>query len=74
MDIKGIKMKLFQLVRDEDESGISGTGIVAQGVIFTDGTVAMRWLTDVASTGIYGSIDHVRVIHGHQGKTRIVIL
>jgi hypothetical protein len=37
-------MRLFSLVRDEDVSGISGTGPIAEGVEFTDGSVALRWL------------------------------
>lgn len=64
-------MRLFDLVRDEDETGISGTGLVAEGVVFNDGVVAMRWLTDFRSTGIYSSIEDVQRIHGHGGKTRI---
>lgn len=65
-------MKLFTLQRDEDESGVSGTGPVAHGVVFPDGVVAMRWATGTASTAIYASIGDVEIIHGHGGKTRIV--
>lgn len=67
-------MRRFQLHRDEDETGVSGTGIVAEGVQFTDGHVALRWLTDHTSTAIYGDLLDVSVIHGHGGKTRIVFL
>jgi hypothetical protein len=64
----------FQLVRDVDETGISGTGIVAEGVAFQDGTIAMRWTANnlPSSTAIYGSITAVEKIHGHGGVTRIV--
>lgn len=65
-------MKLFYLQRDEDESGVSGTGKVAEGVQFTDGTCALRWLTDIASTGFYSSIENLEFIHGHKGKTKVV--
>lgn len=65
-------MKLFELDRYEDVSGKSGTGIVAQGVEFDDGTVVMRWLTQRPSTAFYASIDDVRYFHGHDGKTRLV--
>ena len=34
-------MKLFELRRDVDETGISGTGTVAQGVIFDDRPVTL---------------------------------
>jgi hypothetical protein len=65
-------MQKFHLVRKEDESGVSGVGIVAEGVIFSSGKVAMTWLTDLSSTAFYESIFDVEKIHGHQGKTKIV--
>jgi hypothetical protein len=64
--------KLFVLQRDEDQTGISGTGIVANGIVFPDGTVAMRWATGTASTAVYSSVEDVEIIHGHGGKTRVV--
>lgn len=65
-------MKLFELRRTEDESGISGTGTVAQGVIFDNGTCVLTWLTEHTSVAVYASIDTVVKIHGHGGKTRVV--
>jgi hypothetical protein len=62
----------FKLMRDQDVSGVSGTGIVAEGFVFTDGTVALRWRGDLASTAFYDSITDVEAIHGHEGATRIV--
>ena len=62
-------MRKFRLKRNEDFSGISGTGYVTEGVIWSDGTVAMRWLTDVSSHCYYNSIDDVIKIHGHEGRT-----
>jgi len=64
----------FVLRRDEDETGVSGTGDVADGVRFPDGTVAMRWRTGTASTAVYDSVADVEAIHGHGGKTRIVFV
>jgi hypothetical protein len=63
---------MFRLERDEDETGISGTGIVAQGVVFDDGTAALRWLSEHTSTAVYASLRDVETIHGHNGKTRVV--
>jgi len=31
-------MKTFDMVRNADESGVSGTGKVLEGVVFHDGT------------------------------------
>lgn len=62
-------MRRFWLVRSDDPSGVSGTGTVAEGVEFTDGSVSLRWFGDRPSTGQYHSIDDVRKIHGHNGST-----
>ena len=66
-------MKIFYLKRVEDESGVSGTGRVAQGFIFDNGKVAVTWLSEHPSVTIYDSIGEVRAIHGHGGKTEVVM-
>lgn len=65
-------MRRFHLERDTDVSGVSGTGTVAEGVQFSDGTVAIRWNGQHRSTVLWQSIRSVEVIHGHGGATRIV--
>lgn len=62
----------FWLVRDEDETGVSGTGKIASGVMFGDGSCALRWNTAMKSTAVYASHDDLMGIHGHGGKTRCV--
>jgi hypothetical protein len=62
----------FHLLRLADESGVSGTGRVAEGAIFSNGWVALVWLTETPSLNFYPSIDAVEAIHGHNGATRIV--
>ncbi|SDL28632.1 hypothetical protein [Streptomyces indicus] len=62
----------FHLQRDIDETGTSGTGLVVEGLQFTDGTVALRWLTALTSIAVYRSVADVEAIHGHGGKTRVV--
>lgn len=64
-------MRTFKTVRTRDISGVSGTGVVAEGVQFTDGTCVLRWLTDTSSTAIYNSIDELIAIHGHEGATTV---
>tara|TARA_R100000805_G_C3592299_1_gene94026 strand:+ start:480 stop:803 length:324 start_codon:yes stop_codon:yes gene_type:complete len=66
-------VKIFYLNRTEDESGISGTGRVAQGFIFDNGKVCVTWLSEHPSVTIYDNIGEVRAIHGHAGKTEIVM-
>lgn len=62
----------FVLRRGEDVSGVSGCGDVAEGVVFTDGTVALRWRSETASTVLWGSLDDAIAVHGHDGRTRVV--
>lgn len=68
------EMRRFELHRDEDPSGVSGIGVVAQGVRFDDGTCVLRWLSQHRSTALYASAKHIELIHGHQGRTRLVWL
>lgn len=65
--------RAFVLVRDTDVSGISGTGIVAEGVEFSDGTVALRWLSAWPTSVVFHDrgIEAVQAVHGHSGATRI---
>lgn len=66
------KVKIFHLKRNEDESGVSGTGIVAEGVEFSNGMVAMTWLSPHRAINVYESIKTVEMLHGHEGKTQII--
>jgi hypothetical protein len=65
----------FRLHRDHDVTGISGTGIVADGVLWPDGTASVRWRGEHPSIVFWdrGSVS-VEHIHGHGGATRIVWL
>ena len=68
-------MRRFELHRDEDVSGVSGTGVVAEGLELTDGIVVMRWLGDKPSTVIIdGGMKAVEEVHGHEGKSRVVFI
>lgn len=62
----------FKLIRDDDPTGVSGTGIVAMGCLFFGGTCVLRWNSEYASTAIYNSEFEMMQIHGHGGSTRIV--
>ena len=48
---------------------MSGTGIVAEGVQFTDGAVVMRWLGGEPTFEILKDIGAVTYLHGHGGRT-----
>lgn len=62
----------FQLHRLEDVSGVSGVGVVADGVLWPDGTATVRWRGPHASVVFWpGGIADVEAIHGHNGATQI---
>lgn len=65
-------MKLFWLKRLKDIHGVSGTGVVAEGVVFENGKCALNWLTPTSSVGIYDNMEVLEKIHGHEGKTKII--
>ncbi len=77
-------LQSFKLVRDKDVTGISGIGIVAIGCYFqffnqdlspNPGNIAvMQWLTAPKSTAWYNQgWEQIKLIHGHKGKTKIVV-
>jgi len=64
-------MRRFLLVRTEDVSGISGTGVVAEGILFSDDRAVLRWVTRLRSVAVYDSMEDVEAIHGHDGRTTV---
>lgn len=65
-------MRTFHLHRFEDASGVSGTGIVAEGTLYSNTKVVISWLTVHKSMGIYDSLAEMEAVHGHGTKTKIV--
>lgn len=59
----------FVLARHSDPSGISGTGLVCEGVVWTGGCVTLHWLTDWPSVATFDSLEAVLAVHGHGGAT-----
>jgi len=65
-------LRRFALEREQDMSGVSGTGRVAVGVEFSDGQCVLKWLTHVNSLAVYPNVEALMKIHGHDGATRMV--
>jgi hypothetical protein len=61
----------FYLYRHEDVSGVSGTGRVADGVMWPDGSTSIRWRGEHGSIVYWARIESALIIHGHDGRTRI---
>lgn len=59
----------FKLVRHEDVSGVSGTGIVAFGSVFPNGKAVLSWSTAKSSVAVYDNLDDLMSIHLHGDKT-----
>ncbi|MGZ0153665.1 hypothetical protein ACXJJ3_41810 [Kribbella sp. WER1] len=60
----------FVLRRAVDVSGVSGTGDVAEGVEWSDGTVALRWRGKWATTVVWDyGLEALLAVHGHNGST-----
>ncbi len=43
-----------------------------QGVVFDDGTVAVRWLTQFRSTSFWPSIEEFEAVHGHADYETVI--
>lgn len=65
-------MRTFVLVRDEDVSGVSGPGIVAEVVEFSSGKAVVAWRMPYFTIEVHDLLEIVERIHGHGGKTRLV--
>lgn len=62
--------RCFRLVRHVDVSGVSGTGVVAEGVEWSDGTVTLRWRGRYPTTTVWqDGIDALIEVHGHSGAS-----
>ncbi len=68
-----MSIRTGHILRHDDESGVSGVGRVAEWVEFSDGEVVVHWLSHTPSTNHYRNMKQVEAIHGHGGKTEIVV-
>ena len=64
-------MRRFVLIRVEDLTGVSGTGVVAEGAVFTDGLSVIHWLREPFAIGVYQTLEDVIAVHGHDGRTKL---
>ena len=72
--VKQSRSRRFVLDRHEDATGTSGTGIVAEGVEFSNGKVALHWFSHYGAVNVYDSMLVTTALHGHNGKTKVIYL
>jgi hypothetical protein len=60
-------MRTFTVCREADASGVSGTGVVLEGTLFSTGVVVVHWLTPPprGSIAIFDSLQQLLSIHVH---------
>ena len=60
-------MRTFTLGRQADMSGVSGTGVVLEGTLFSTGVVVVHWLTPPprGSIAIFDTLEQLLSIHVH---------
>ena len=58
-------IETFTICRQGDESGVSGTGVVIEGVQYATGQVVLHWLTPVprGSIAIFESLNEFKKVH-----------
>jgi len=67
-------MKTFVMSREQDESGVSGTGDVLEGCVFSDGTVVVRWLPVPSSTVVWDNWEHFWATHVASHPTNFTVV
>lgn len=55
--------RVFKMVRNHDETGVSGTGVVLDGVEYPNGMVAVCWRSKTPSVNVYRSFVEFKHLH-----------
>jgi len=65
---------LYDMIRTTDQTGVSGTGRVAQMAIFEDGSAVVRWMTGKDSTVCWANYQDALDVHInlHPETTKLV--
>lgn len=66
--------RLLTLERAVDHTGVSGIGTVADGVLWDDGQVTIKWRGEHSSICNWLGVEHAEAVHGHDGATQIVLV
>ncbi len=73
-------MKAFTMYRQDVPGETHATGTVNapnepqfEGIVFSDGTVAVRWLTECAATSVWDDMETLLQVHGHPEYGSILV-
>lgn len=67
-------MQMFKLMRHQDVSGVSETGVVAYGCVFPNGKCALAWHAQgkPQTVTVFDSMADMEKIHLHDGATEVM--
>ena len=65
---------LYDMIRTTDQTGVSGTGRIAQMAVFEDGSAVVRWLTGKDSTVCWAKYQDALDVHinCHPDTTKLI--
>jgi hypothetical protein len=66
---KATTMRRFILRRVKDASGVSGLGVVAEGIEWSNGRIALHWISQLEAVNDYANAKVLTSLHGHGGDT-----
>jgi hypothetical protein len=67
-----LKVKPFYMLRHTDVNGLSGTGVVAVGVVWPNGRVSMQWTSIRSSIENHDCMESIQELHGHNGNSEFI--
>jgi hypothetical protein len=67
-------MRRVCLVREEEMCGVSGTDVVAEGVLVSTDKVVFSWCSEYRSVTVYDTAADLETVHSHEGQTPIAWL
>ena len=53
----------FKMIRNSDETGVSGTGTVLDGIVFPNGVCCVQWRGATPCVTIWPSFDAFKQVH-----------
>ena len=63
--------RIFNLVREVDSTGLSGTGIVAQGIQFDNGNVVVCWLLNISSIVLFENLEDFKSVSCSHSRSEV---